>query len=166
MPAAARAKAILTSGGGGGSGSGKKCPHLSPVSQLFLGMGENSPDIYAIMRLRGRASVDEVAGAMQQLVDAHDRFRMRVVYRGSAWCTEVRRWMACAWLRAWLHGVMGWGGAEAEVGSGGGGGSEGAATTSVGFGRRQLSRARPTHQPTRQPPTKKPNPQPPDRRRL
>ncbi|GBF88058.1 hypothetical protein Rsub_00770 [Raphidocelis subcapitata] len=80
MPAAARAAA---------KNGNKRCPHLSPVSQLFLGMGENSPDIYAVMRLRGYATVEAVASAMQQLADAHDRFRMRVVLRGGIWCTEI-----------------------------------------------------------------------------
>ena len=83
LPAAVRASAAR--------GNGSKCPQLSPVSKLFLGMGDNSPDIYAIMRLRGCARLEDVAEAMQNLVDAHDRFRMRIVYRGGAWCTEVRR---------------------------------------------------------------------------
>ncbi|KAI8473104.1 MAG: hypothetical protein J3K34DRAFT_519278 [Monoraphidium minutum] len=64
-------------------------PPLSPVSQMFLGMGEQAPDIYAILRLRGHASLDEIAPAMRQLVDAHERFRLRVAFRAGAWRTEV-----------------------------------------------------------------------------
>lgn len=69
---------------------GEPRPPLSPVSQMFLGMGEQAPDIYAILRLRGYAPLEHIVPAMQQLVDAHERFRLRVARRGGAWCTEVR----------------------------------------------------------------------------
>jgi len=62
---------------------------LSPVSQLFLGLGDAAPDIYAILRLRGRASLADIRPKMQQLVDAHDRFRCRVSCRDGVWCTEL-----------------------------------------------------------------------------
>jgi hypothetical protein len=82
----------------------KKSPQLSPVSQLFLGMGEVSPDIYAIMRLEGRAPVADVAYVMQQLSDAHERFRMRVALRGGTWCTEVCCVVVscCVWTAAFF----------------------------------------------------------------
>lgn len=79
-------------------------PPLSPVSQLFLGLGECAPDIYAILRVAGRPSLDDLAPEMQQLCDAHDRFRMKVVKNAAGvWCTEVRRagsavlCLACVW---------------------------------------------------------------------
>ncbi|GBF88074.1 hypothetical protein Rsub_00786 [Raphidocelis subcapitata] len=75
--------------GGAALGPTADCPPLSPVSQIFMGMGEATPDIYAIIRLRGNATVDEMAVCMRRLVDAHDRFRMRPTRRGGIWCNQL-----------------------------------------------------------------------------
>jgi hypothetical protein len=80
----------ITTDGGSAAVESDDPAQLSPVSQLFLGFGDNTPDIYAILRLKGRASVEEIRPKMQQLVDAHARFRMRVTCRKGVWCTEVR----------------------------------------------------------------------------
>jgi hypothetical protein len=67
------------------------------VSQLFLGLGSQTPDIYAIIRLRGHATIDCMAPSMQALVDAHDRFRMRIACRDGVWRVKVRGRRRRAW---------------------------------------------------------------------
>ncbi|KIZ02477.1 hypothetical protein MNEG_5482 [Monoraphidium neglectum] len=52
-------------------------------------MGQQAPDIYAILRLRGRPTLEQIVPAMQQLADAHERFRLRVAKRGGSWVTEA-----------------------------------------------------------------------------
>ncbi|KIZ03030.1 hypothetical protein MNEG_4930 [Monoraphidium neglectum] len=62
---------------------------LSPVSQLFLGMGDAAPDIYAVLRLRGHAGLEEIAVAMGRLAASHERFRVRAVCCGGTWSIEL-----------------------------------------------------------------------------
>ena len=68
-----------------------KAPPLSPVSRIYLGMGDRSPDIYAVVRLRGCASLDDISKVMEALTAAHERFRMRIARRADGkWAAEVR----------------------------------------------------------------------------
>lgn len=92
-------------------------PPLSPVSQLFLGLGDEAPDIYAILRLKGRASKAELLPAVERLVSMHDRFRMRVECRGGVWHTRVRRVarQSCVWVFAVVAAAAGGGAGGAAV---------------------------------------------------
>jgi hypothetical protein len=52
-------------------------------------MGDAAPDIYAVLRLRGHAGLEEIAVAMGRLAASHERFRVRAVCCGGTWSIEV-----------------------------------------------------------------------------